>query len=73
VLQHLLGHFRERLEPAPRHALAAVIDDYRDGLVPLVVPITLLRHYVDLCGVDYLAHQTYLEPHPRELLLRNHV
>ncbi len=73
VMQHMLGHFRELLEPAPRHALAAVIDEYRDGLVPLVVPITLLRHYVELHGVEYLARQTYLEPHPRELLLRNHV
>lgn len=73
VLQHMLGHFRERLEPAPRAALAAVIEDYRGGLVPLVVPMTLLKHYVHLCGVDYLARQTYLEPHPRELLLRNHV
>jgi uncharacterized protein YbgA (DUF1722 family)/uncharacterized protein YbbK (DUF523 family) len=73
VMQHMLGHFRERLEPAPRRALAAVIDDYRNGLVPLIVPITLLRHYVDLLGVEYLARQSYLEPHPRELLLRNHV
>jgi uncharacterized protein YbgA (DUF1722 family)/uncharacterized protein YbbK (DUF523 family) len=73
VLQHMLGHFREVLEPAPRQALATVIDEYRSGFVPLVVPITLLRHYVDLHGVDYLARQTYLEPHPRELLLRNHV
>jgi uncharacterized protein YbgA (DUF1722 family)/uncharacterized protein YbbK (DUF523 family) len=73
VLQHMLGHFRDVLEPAPRHAVAAVIDEYRRGLVPLVVPITLLRHYVDLHGIEYLARQSYLEPHPRELLLRNHV
>jgi uncharacterized protein YbgA (DUF1722 family) len=73
VLQHMLGHFRERLEPAARHALAEVIEEYRTELVPLVVPVTLLRHYVDLHGVEYLARQTYLEPHPRELLLRNHV
>ncbi|MFN2426159.1 MAG: 2-thiouracil desulfurase family protein [Candidatus Binatia bacterium] len=73
VLQHMLGHFRDVLEPAPRHALAAVVEDYRNGLVPLVVPITLLRHYVNLHDIGYLARQTYLEPHPRELLLRNHV
>lgn len=73
VLQHMLGHFRDRVEPAPRQAVAAVIEDYRRGLLPLVVPMTLVRHYVDLCGIDYLARQTYLEPHPRELLLRNHV
>lgn len=73
VMQHMLGHFRELLEPAPRQALSSVIDDYRAGLVPLIVPITLLRHYVDLHHVDYLSRQTYLQPHPRELLLRNHV
>ncbi len=73
VLQHMLGHFRDVLEPAPRRALASIIEDYRNALVPLVVPITLLRHYVDLHSVGYLAHQTYLEPHPKELMLRNHV
>jgi uncharacterized protein YbgA (DUF1722 family) len=41
--------------------------------VPLVVPLTLLRHHVRAHGVEYLAGQTYLEPHPRELMLRNHV
>jgi uncharacterized protein YbgA (DUF1722 family) len=53
--------------------LAAAIADYRAGLVPLVVPITLLRHHVRRCGIAYLASQVYLEPHPRELMLRNHV
>lgn len=73
VLQHMLGYFRDVLDAAPRQALAAVVEDYRIGLVPLVVPITLVRHYVMLNGIEYLARQTYLEPHPRELLLRNHV
>jgi len=73
VMQHMLGHFRDRLEAAPRQALAAVVEDYRAGLLPLVVPMTLLKHYVDLLGLEYLAQQTYLQPHPRELLLRNHV
>jgi uncharacterized protein YbgA (DUF1722 family) len=53
--------------------LAEAIDDYRRELVPLVVPVTLLSHYVRLLDVEYLAGQTYLEPHPKELLLRNHV
>lgn len=73
VLQHMLGHFREAVAPEARQSLARVIEEYRTGLVPLVVPITLLRHYVEVCGVNYLAGQSYLEPHPRELLLRNHV
>lgn len=73
VLQHMLGHFRDKLDAPARQALAAVVEDYRNELLPLVVPITLLRHYVDLLGIEYLMKQSYLEPHPRELLLRNHV
>ena len=73
VLQHCLGYFRGRLDPQTRAALAAQVADYRQGLVPLVVPVTMIRHYVDQLGVEYLAGQVYLEPHPKELMLRNHV
>lgn len=73
VLQHMLGHLRPRLDDAGRDELLALIDDYRRRLVPLVVPVTLLRHHVNRLGVPYLAGQTYLEPHPKELMLRNHV
>ncbi|RIL06451.1 MAG: DUF1722 domain-containing protein [Proteobacteria bacterium] len=73
VLQHVLGHFRDRLDAADRRELAALVDDYGRGLLPLVVPITLVRHHVQRAGVDYLAGQVYLEPHPKELMLRNRV
>jgi uncharacterized protein YbgA (DUF1722 family) len=73
VLQHCLGYFREGLDTKTRAALAAQVTDYQKGLVPLVVPITMIRHYVDRLGVEYLAGQFYLEPHPKELMLRNHV
>lgn len=73
VLQHALGHFKKLLDPAARRDLLASIEDYHSGIVPLVVPVTLLRHYVRVCEVDYLSGQTYLEPHPKELMLRNHV
>lgn len=73
VLQHMTGYFRDRLDEESRRELAAVIEDYRTGLVPLIVPITLVRHYVRLLGVAYLRGQVYLEPHPKELMLRNHV
>ena len=56
-----------------KRELVQCIDDYRRGLVPLVVPVTLLRHHVRVHDVTYLAGQVYLEPHPRELMLRNHV
>jgi uncharacterized protein YbgA (DUF1722 family)/uncharacterized protein YbbK (DUF523 family) len=73
VLQHCIGHFRKRLEDEARAELAALIEDYRAELIPLVVPITMIGHYVRRLRVEYLAGQVYLEPHPKELMLRNHV
>lgn len=73
VLQHMVGHLKNALDGPSRHELLAVIDGYVAGHVPLVVPITLLRHHVWRCGVAYLAGQVYLDPHPAELMLRNHV
>jgi uncharacterized protein YbgA (DUF1722 family)/uncharacterized protein YbbK (DUF523 family) len=72
VLEHCVGYLRDRVDGPVRAALAAQIAEYRAGLTPLIVPVTMLRHYVELCGVEYLARQTYLEPHPKELMLRNH-
>jgi len=51
----------------------ALIEDYRSGMLPLIVPMTLVRHFVRRFDVAYLKGQTYLEPHPKELMLRNHV
>jgi uncharacterized protein YbgA (DUF1722 family)/uncharacterized protein YbbK (DUF523 family) len=73
VLQHMAGHFKKALDERSRRELADTIDEYRRGMVPLVVPLTLIRHHVRMLDVPYLAGQTYLEPHPRELMLRNHV
>lgn len=73
VLQHMAGYFKERLDAESKRELGAAIDDYRRGLVPLVVPMMLLRHHVRVHGVSYLAGQLYLAPHPKELMLRNHV
>jgi uncharacterized protein YbgA (DUF1722 family)/uncharacterized protein YbbK (DUF523 family) len=73
VLQHAAGYLKKRLDPASRAELADLVHDYRRGLVPLVVPITLLRHHARRLEIDYLNGQTYLEPHPKELMLRNHV
>jgi uncharacterized protein YbgA (DUF1722 family)/uncharacterized protein YbbK (DUF523 family) len=73
VLQHIAGYFRDRLDEDSRRELAGAIADYRQGLVPLIVPITLVRHHVRRLGIAYLAGQVYLEPHPKELMLRNHV
>jgi uncharacterized protein YbgA (DUF1722 family) len=73
VLQHCVGYLRDRVEPSVRESLARQIADFRAGFTPLVVPVTMLRHYVEQLGLDYLAQQTYLDPHPKELMLRNHV
>jgi uncharacterized protein YbgA (DUF1722 family)/uncharacterized protein YbbK (DUF523 family) len=73
VLQHMAGYFKDRLDAASKRELAETIGDYRRGLVPVVVPLTLLRHYVRMFDVAYLAGQTYLQPHPKELMVRNHV
>ena len=73
VLQHMAGYFKKRLDAAAKAELGAAIEDYRRRLVPLIVPVTLLRHHVMAHGVAYLARQRYLAPHPKELMLRNHV
>jgi len=73
ALQHAAGYFKDRLDRESRAELLATIDEYRRELVPLIVPMTLLRHHVRKHDVSYLAGQLYLEPHPKELMLRNHV
>jgi uncharacterized protein YbgA (DUF1722 family)/uncharacterized protein YbbK (DUF523 family) len=73
VLHHILGYFSDRLDRAARSEMVDVIEDYGRGLLPLVVPITMVRHHVRRLAIAYLEGQTYLDPHPKELMLRNHV
>ena len=73
VLQHAAGYFKRDLSPDEKQELVAVIDRYRSGYVPLIVPVTLLDHYVRKYDQPYLKQQVYLHPHPIELRLRNHV
>ena len=73
VLMHMAGHLKKILDADSRRELQETIDEYRRGLVPLVAPLTLIRHHVRQNAVDYLFGQVYLQPHPRELMLRNHV
>jgi uncharacterized protein YbgA (DUF1722 family)/uncharacterized protein YbbK (DUF523 family) len=73
VLQHVAGYFRTRLDRPDRDELHDTIADYHRELVPLIVPLTLLRHHVRRLGLTYLEDQVYLDPHPRELMLLNHV
>jgi uncharacterized protein YbgA (DUF1722 family) len=68
VLQHMAGYFRDRIDAASKRELADAIAEYRRGLVTLAIPLTLIRHHVRRLEVAYLAAQTYLEPHPKELM-----
>lgn len=71
VLMHLLGYLKRELDGADKAELVEVIDTYRLGQVPLVVPITLLRHHFRRHPHPYIEKQVYLSPHPKELMLRN--
>ncbi len=71
VLQHMMGYFKELITPREKQELLQVLENYQKGYVPLVVPLTLIAHYVRLYEEPYLAGQVYLQPHPVELALRN--
>ena len=73
VLQHMMGYFKEQLSSDEKQELIEVIDSYRQEYIPLVVPVTLIGHYVRKYNQPYLKEQVYLNPHPMELQLRNHV
>jgi len=73
VLQHVMGYFKRDLSSDEKQELLEVIGNYKDSLVPLIVPVTLLNHYVRKYDQPYLKEQVYLNPHPMELKLRNHV
>jgi uncharacterized protein YbgA (DUF1722 family) len=72
VLQHLLGYFKRDLSADEKAEVLELIDHYRQGYLPLIVPVTLVNHFVRKYGQPYLARQYYLHPHPLELQLRNH-
>jgi uncharacterized protein YbgA (DUF1722 family)/uncharacterized protein YbbK (DUF523 family) len=73
VLYHALGYLKRVIDRYEKQEVVQLIEDYQHQLVPLIVPVTLLRHHVLKHGVEYLMGQLYLEPHPKKLMLRNHV
>jgi uncharacterized protein YbgA (DUF1722 family) len=82
VLQHLMGYLKNHLSSDDKQELLGLIEDYRQGLVPLIVPLTLLKHHLNRYPVPewvpvpsaaWVDQQVYLHPHPKELMLRNHV
>jgi len=73
VLQHILGYFKNDLTPWEKKELLCIIDNYHQCLIPLIVPLTLLKHYIAKYDKGYLKEQFYIYQHPAELKLRNHV
>lgn len=73
VLLHLLGYLKKAVDGNDRQELAQLIDDYRQELVPLIVPMTLLKHHFSRLGNEYIDQQTYLNPYPYQLGLRNFI
>jgi uncharacterized protein YbgA (DUF1722 family)/uncharacterized protein YbbK (DUF523 family) len=72
VLQHMMGYFKKDLTGDEKQEMLEVLEEYRQEMIPLIVPVTLINHYVRKYGKEYLAQQAYLNPHPIALKLRNH-
>jgi uncharacterized protein YbgA (DUF1722 family)/uncharacterized protein YbbK (DUF523 family) len=73
VLQHILGFVKDDLPADEKREILGLIDAMRRERLPLIVPLTLLRHHCRRLKVEYVLEQVYLSPHPEELMLRNHV
>ena len=71
ALQHMAGYVSDRLDSRTRRELTRMIQKYREELLPLIVPVVMLRHYVREFDITYLKDQTYLHPFPGELVLLN--
>jgi len=73
VLQHIFGFISDKLSTEEKNNILSTLDDYYHELIPIIVPITLLNHYAKIHNIEYICDQVYLHPHPKELMLRNHV
>ena len=73
VLQHMAGYFKKQLSKDEKQELQEVIEQYHKFYTPLIVPVSLMNHYVRKYDQEYLKKQYYLNPHPIELKLRNRV
>ncbi|KFZ37040.1 hypothetical protein HR45_13455 [Shewanella mangrovi] len=70
ALQHIQGYFKRSLSKQQKQELTQTIMEYRNGLKPLIAPLTLINHYLKEHPTPYIAEQVYLNPHPQELKLR---
>ena len=73
VLMHLMGYFKTVLSAEEKQEFVELLGEYRTGLIPLVVPVTMLKHYLRRAPDSYLAEQTYFDPYPKAMGLRNNI
>ena len=73
VLHHIMGYFKKDLSSWEKQELIEIIESYHNVLIPLIVPLTILQHYIKKYNKEYLMEQYYIYQHPAELKLRNHV
>ena len=73
VLLHMMGFLKKLLTKIEKEDILSTIEDYRSEILPLIVPVTLIRHQVKKHNIEYLHDQVHLNPHPKELMLLNHV
>lgn len=73
VLMHAMGYFKQQLDSGDKQELLSMINAYKSGKIPLIMPVTLLNHYARKYDKPYLTQQYFLNPHPSELKLLNHV
>lgn len=72
VLMHIAGYFKKQITTGEKEELLELIEQYHGGYIPLIVPLVLIKHYVRKYREPYLERQFYLNPHPIEMMLRNH-
>ena len=71
VLMHVMGFLKNKIDSDDKQEMIEVMDNYRHGKVPLIVPVTLMKHHLRRFPDDYISNQYYMEPYPEELMLRN--
>lgn len=73
VLMHLQGYLKNQLTSREKEKLGEAIEQYRNGIIPLIVPVTVLRNHFHTWPNEYIAKQAYLQPYPDDLSLRNQI
>ncbi|MGI9278029.1 MAG: YbgA family protein [Endozoicomonas sp.] len=73
TMLHIMGYVKKTVDTKERNQFLKLVEEYRQGIVPLVAPMTMLRHFIENNGNEYIQEQTYLHPHPDQLGLRNQI